>query len=337
MFLDQLIAIDDVTDRVKAAAADASDENAVRLKDEAADRIEEECSSESGLRCQVVALYHGGVYGLYKYKRYGEVRLVFAPEGQAAFFGGDPDNFTFPRHDLDLTFVRAYENGQPVQPEHYFKWSAAGADEDELVFVTGNPGSTGRLLTVAQLEYLRDASYPLRIQQYHERVDVMRELIEMHPEREQGYRNQIFGLENSIKAVGGYLSGLLDPTLMEAKVDWEKGFRHKVQMEPELSETYGGAWDEIAAVNEKFAKMNDELVYSSFAHFRTLAIARDIVRLTADLAKPESERTMSQQAIAAAERRIASDRPLDAGYEVHLLALRLAAASEALGADGGVE
>jgi hypothetical protein len=333
MFLDQLLEIDDVTEAVKAAAAGASDEDAVRLKNEAADRIEDECSSESGLRCQVVSLYHGGVYGLYKYKRYTDVRLVFAPEGQAAFFGGDPDNFTYPRHDLDVTFVRAYEDGQPVQPEHFFKWSVAGADEGELVFVTGNPGSTGRLLTVAQLEYLRDASYPLRIQQYHERVDVMRELIEMHPEREQGYRNQIFGLENSIKAVGGYLSGLLDPTLMEAKVDWEKGFRHQVMMDSELKANYGGAWDAIAEVNAKFTKMNNELVYSSFAHFRTLTIARDIVRLTADLAKPESERTTSQQAMAAAQRRIASERPLDVGYEVHLLARRLAAASEALGAD----
>ncbi len=332
MFLDQLLEIEDVTDQVKAAAMGASDEDAVRLKNEAADRIEEECSA-SGLRCQVVSLYHGGVYGLYKFNRYTDVRLVFAPEGQAAFFGGDPDNFTYPRHDLDVTFVRAYEDGQPVQPEHYFKWSAAGAEEGELIFVTGNPGSTGRLLTVAQLEYLRDASYPLRIQQYHERVNVMRELIEMHPEREQGYRNMVFGLENSIKAVGGYLSGLLDPTLMDAKIEWEKGFRAQVEADPVLSEQYGGAWDEIAEANRKFAKLNDELVYSSFAHFRTLTIARDIVRLTAEQGLPEGERTMSPQAMAAAERRIASERSLDIEYEIHLLRLRLAAASEALGED----
>ena len=332
MFLDRLLEIEDVTDQVKAAAIGASDEDAVRLKNEAADRIEEECSS-SGLRCQVVSLYHGGVYGLYKFNRYTDVRLVFAPEGQAAFFGGDPDNFTYPRHDLDLTFVRAYEDGQPVQPEHYLKWSAAGAEEGELIFVTGNPGSTGRLLTVAQLEYLRDASYPLRIQQYHERVDVMRELIEMDPSREQGYRNAIFGLENAIKAVGGYLSGLFDPTLMAVKIEWERDFRARVEADPALAEKYGQAWDAIAEANARFAKMNDELVYSSFAHFRTLTMARDIVRLTAELDKPEAERTMSPEAIAAAENRIASDRAIGDEYEIHLLRLRLAAALEALGED----
>jgi hypothetical protein len=334
MFLDQLLEIEDVTDQVDAAApAGASDEEAARLKGEAADRIETECSEATGLRCQVVSLYQGGVYGLYKYKRYTDVRLVFAPEGQAAFFGGDPDNFTYPRHDLDVTLVRAYEDGQPVRPEHYFKWSDGGAEEGELVFVTGNPGSTGRLQTVAQLEYLRDASYPLRIQQYHERVDVMRELIAMDASREQGYRNMIFGLENSIKAVGGYLGGLLDPTLMEAKVEWEKGFRAAVDKDPALRESYAHAWDEIARVNAEFTKMNDELVYSSFAHFRLLGIARDIVRLTAELDRPEGERTMSPQAIDAARRRIASDRQIDEEYEIHLLMKRLPAAQEALGAD----
>ncbi|HSG81642.1 MAG TPA: S46 family peptidase, partial [Gemmatimonadota bacterium] len=155
----------------------------------------------------------------------------------------------------------------------------------------------------------------------------------MDASREQGYRNAIFGLENSIKAVGGYLGGLLDPTLMDAKVEWEKGFRAEVEKNPTLRQSYGRAWSEIARVNAEYTAMNDELVYSSFAHFPTLAMARDIVRLTAEMDRPESERTMSPQAIAAAQRRIASEREIDEEYQIHLLMRRLPAAREALGAD----
>ena len=135
-----------VTARVDAASrAAASEEEAARLRNEETTRIDEGCEADSGLRCQVVSLYHGGIYSLYKYRRRTDVRLVFAPEHQAAAFGGDPDNFTYPRHDLDVTFLRAYEDGEPVQPEHYFKWSQSGAAEGEPVFVTGNPGTTLRL------------------------------------------------------------------------------------------------------------------------------------------------------------------------------------------------
>ncbi|NNG15696.1 MAG: S46 family peptidase, partial [Gemmatimonadales bacterium] len=136
LFLDQLIEIEDVTARVDAASrAAASEEESARARNAETTRIDEECEASSGYRCQVVSLYHGGIFSLYKYQRYNDVRLVFAPEHQAAAFGGDPDNFTYPRHDLDVTFVRAYENGQPVQPEHYFEWSQAGAAEGEPVFV----------------------------------------------------------------------------------------------------------------------------------------------------------------------------------------------------------
>ncbi|NIR42814.1 MAG: S46 family peptidase [Gemmatimonadetes bacterium] len=334
MYLDQLLEIEDVTERIDAAApAGISGEEETRLKGEAMDRLEEECSEESGLRCQVVSLYHGGIYSLYKYRRYDDVRLVFAPEGQAAFFGGDPDNFTYPRHDLDVTFLRAYENDEPLRPDHYFTWSEAGAAEGEPVFVTGNPGSTGRLLTVSQLEYLRDASYPLRIQQYHERVAVMGELIDEDPSREPDYRNMIFGLENAIKAVSGYLRGLVDPTLMEEKHEWEATLRAAVREDRRLRERYGGAWQEIARINEKLTRLHEELVYSSFAHFQTLSRARDIVRLASELAKPEGERSMSERTIEAAKRRIASDREIDREYERMLLELRLTAAREALGPD----
>ena len=334
LFLDQLVGIEEVTARIDAAVpAGATDEEATEAKESEAGRIDEECEAGSDLRCQVVSLYNGGIYSLYKYKRYTDVRLVFAPEGQAAFFGGDPDNFTYPRHDLDITLVRAYEDGQPVQPEHYFEWSESGADEGELVFVTGNPGSTGRLLTMAQLEYLRDAAYPTMLQQYDERVSVARLLSEQSPELEMRYRNLVFGIENSIKAVTGYHGGLEDPTLMKRKKTWEKSFRAAVAADSRLQQEYGGAWDEIARVNKELIAIDAERRFTSFSNFRLLTTARDIVRLTADMAKPEAEREYNEEQVAAIQRRINSTRPIDVEYEKRLLALRLASALDALGPD----
>jgi hypothetical protein len=334
LFLDQLVGIEEVTARVDGAVpAGATDEEATQAKQQESTRIDEACEAGSGLRCQVVSLYNGGIYSLYKYKRYTDVRLVFAPEGQAAFFGGDPDNFTYPRHDMDITLVRAYESGQPVQPEHYFKWSESGADEGELVFVTGNPGSTGRLLTLAQLEYLREAAYPTMLRQYDERVVIARMLAETSPELEMRYRNLIFGIENSTKAVTGYLGGLEDPELMKRKKTWETSFRSAVAADPRLQQEYGDAWDAIAKVNKELIAMDAERRFTSFSNFRLLTTARDIVRLTADMAKPIAERQYNNQQIAAMERRINSTNPIDVEYEKRLLALRLASALDALGPD----
>jgi len=332
LFLDQLVGIEEVTARVDAAVpAGATDEEATQAKQQEMTRIDEACEEGGGLRCQVVSLYNGGIYSLYRYKRYTDVRLVFAPEGQAAFFGGDPDNFTYPRHDMDITLVRAYENGQPVQPEHYFKWSESGADEGELVFVTGNPGSTGRLLTLAQLEYLREAVYPTMLQQYDERVVIARTLAETSPELEMRYRNLIFGIENSTKAVTGYLGGLEDPGLMKRKKTWETSFRSAVAADPQLQQQYGDAWDEIAKVNKELIAMDAERRFTSFSNFRLLTTARDIVRLTADMAKPAAERQYSDQQVDGMQRRINSTNPIDVEYEKRLLALRLASALDALG------
>jgi hypothetical protein len=331
--LDQLIAIEDVTQRVDAAVpASVSDEEATRLKAEARARIQEECTRTSGYRCQLVSLYHGGIYSLYKYRRYNDVRLVFAPEGQTAFFGGDPDNFTFPRHDLDVTFWRIYENGEPYHPENYLEWSEAGAREGEMIFVTGNPGTTLRLLTVAQLEYLRDAGYTGRLENYEERLAIYRELAAQSDELARRYRNTIFGLENSVKQYVGYVEGLNDPQLMGSKRAWERSFRAAVAADPRLQAEYGSAWDEIARINRELTRLDPESRYTSFANFRTLGLARDIVRYTAEMAKPAAER-MSEEDVASLERAIFSNRPVDQDYEERLLALRLEAARDALGAE----
>lgn len=333
-FLDQLIEMEDVTTRVGAVSRGAtSEEEAARLRDQETARIAEECAAGSGFRCQVVSLYHGGIYSLYKYKRYDDVRLVFAPEDQAAAFGGDPDNFTYPRHDLDVTFLRAYENGAPVRPEHYFDWSEAGAAQGELVFVTGNPGTTLRLSTVAQLEYMRDASYPRILENRQDQLTVRRELAAEDEARAVSYRNAMFYLENSIKAYSGFVGGLNDPNLMAAKRSWQRSFRAAVAADPELQSQYGDAWDEIARINAELTRIDPERRYASVSDYRLLTIALDIVRLTADMARPAGEREYGEEDQAEMRRSISSPRPIDPQYEERLLALRLARARQVLGAE----
>ncbi|MGD8866345.1 MAG: S46 family peptidase [Gemmatimonadales bacterium] len=334
MYLDQLIEMEDVTQRVDAASSGAaSEEEAARLRDEATTRIDNECEASTGFRCQVVSLYHGGIYSLYRYKRYTDVRLVFAPEDQAASFGGDPDNFTYPRHDLDVTFLRAYENGEPVQPEHYFEWSEAGAADGEVVFVTGNPGTTLRLSTVAQLEYMRDASYPRILERYQDQLSVRRELAAEDEARAVAYRNTMFYLENSIKAYTGFVAGLNDPDLMAAKRSWQRSFRAAVAADPQLQSQYGDAWDEIARINVELTELDPERRYATVEYYRLLTIAQDIVRLTADMARPAGAREYSEEDHEAMRRNINSPAPIDLLYEERLLALRLARARMVLGAE----
>ena len=163
--LNVLMSIEDVTARVNAAVKDdMKPEEAFLARRAIMAEIEKESYEKTGLRSDVITLYEGGKYQLYRYKKYTDVRLVFAPEQQTAFFGGDPDNFEYPRYDLDICLFRAYENGQPAKVEHYLKWSTTGVSDGELVFVSGNPGHTGRQLTMTELEYLRDNQFPYTLQ-----------------------------------------------------------------------------------------------------------------------------------------------------------------------------
>ncbi len=293
LVLDQLQEITDVTGKVATAIGNAPPDQAAKRRAETISAIEKECgATQPDAFCQVVTMYRGGQYKLYRFRRFGDVRLVMAPEDQIAFFGGDPDNFTYPRYDVDMSFVRAYVDGKPALTPNYFRWSKAGAKEGDLVFVIGNPGSTGRLNTVAQLEYLRDVLYPAQLAQLDRRIKVTQQLMATSEERGKALRNQLFGLQNSFKAITGYDAGLLDPQLMARKRAWEKDFQGRVDADPELKKQYGKAWQEVALVQKELASFAKERRWYNFAAdgTRLLTMAGLFVRYPVEMAKPDSLR-----------------------------------------------
>lgn len=332
VWADQLQEIEDVTARVRAAVTAADPVRQGQQRDSVITVLTEECSRTSGLNCQLVTLYQGGIYSLYKYRRFSDVRLVMAPELAVAFFGGDPDNFTYPRYDLDVTFYRVYENGEPYRPTHYFRWSEAGAQENELVFVVGNPGSTGRLLTLAQMEYLRDVQYPMTLAGYERQLEVLRHLAGRSEEDRRRLENQIFSLENSHKATSGYLAGLRDPERMARKKAFEDDFRGRINADPELRRKFGGAWDAIARAQAELATFAAQRTFHSFAGSQLLTLAGNLVQLPEQEALPDSLRSPAfrGERLQAMKRQMAQAQNFDLEVEELTLAAQLKAAAAAL-------
>ena len=232
LHLDQLIEIEDITAEMHSVAqAGMSDADINAARDARGEEMSSACEEATGLQCQVVSLFHGGQYKLYKFHRYETVKLVFTPEMQAAFFGGDPDNFTYPRYDLDITFVRAYDEAgeSPASTPDYFAWDPDGAAEGELVFVTGNPGSTARQITVAQYLYQKEVWHPMLLDLFDQRLEVMEAIQRADPERGRAMQNQIFGFENTQKLYRGQLKGLRDLELTAKKIRWEDEFRAAIE------------------------------------------------------------------------------------------------------------
>ena len=221
--LNQLVGIEDVTTQVNAGVKPGmSVADAGQAQRAAMSAIEKDCVGQTNLRCDVVTFYSGAIYNLYKYKKYTDVRLVFAPEFDAAFFGGDPDNFEYPRYDLDICFFRIYENGQPAHLDNYLHWSLSGVKEGDLIFVSGNPGSTGRLNTMSQLEFLRDVQYPQVLKSLARRDALLKKFSAASPENARIAQEDMFGIENSLKAYRGFQAGLKEPSLMAKKTAEEK-------------------------------------------------------------------------------------------------------------------
>src|SRR5918994_417527 len=249
--LNVLMSIEDVTGRVSGAVkAGISDAAAFAARRAEISKIEAESLKATGLRSDVVTLYQGGQYNLYRYKKYTDVRLVFVPEFQAAFFGGDPDNFNFPRFNIDMALVRVYENDQPVKVENYFKWSKSGVKDGELVFVTGHPGTTQRLNTVAHLESLRDVSIPLVVRMLERREAMLKKYMALGEEQTRRAQSELNSIQNSLKVYRGQLKGLQDPALISYKKTSEAKLSGAVAADARRKKEYGDAWEQIAAARK---------------------------------------------------------------------------------------
>ncbi len=287
---------------------------------------------KTGLRSDIVTLYQGSEYWLYTYKKYTDIRLVMAPEVQAAFFGGDPDNFTFPRYNLDMTFLRVYENDEPIKSDHYFRWKSAGAAENELVFVSGHPGSTNRMMTTAQLMYERDESAPSRIEATRRRIEALKAYATQGPEQARRSQSMIFGLENSLKVREGEYEALLDPAVMGARKETEDALRAAVKGKKEWMRSYGWAWDSVQAATRRQSARRKESTYRTL-YSAMAGQAVTLVALPLELKKPNGDRVSYYQdaSLAATKRRVLSSAPVYPDLEEAQMAEALRLASEKLG------
>ncbi|MDH7503515.1 MAG: S46 family peptidase [Verrucomicrobiota bacterium] len=335
--LNVLVSIEDVTDRVNAAVKpDMTPEQAFLARRKVIAEIEKESLDRTGLRSDVVTLYQGGQYHLYRFKRYTDVRLVFAPEQQIAFFGGDPDNFEYPRYDLDICFFRVYENGKPARIPHWLKWSRAGAAENELIFVSGHPGHTARLLTLAEIEYQRDVSFPETLAWLHRREVLLTAYGERSEENARRARDDLFGIQNSRKAREGGLAGLLDPAFIARKQADEQALKNAVAQNPKYASAKD-AWDRIAAAQRVIAEnaaLHRLLESARGFNCELFGIARTLLRAADERPKPDGERLSEfhESGRASLELNLFSTKPIYDDYEQLCLADSLTFLAERLGA-----
>ncbi len=335
-----LIGISDVTDRVTKAAAGKTGQDFVKARDGEIAAIEKEACAgkEATERCQVITLYEGGQYKLYTFRKYSDVRLVFAPEQQTAFFGGDPDNFNFPRYDLDCSFVRLYENGQPVSTPNHLKWSTEAPTAGEPVFMAGNPGSTQRLLTAEQLETLRDVSLPDTLILFSELRGRLIRFGEESAEHARIADDDLFGVENSFKALHGEEEALVDPALIVAKRKADAALRARVMKNPKLKADIGDPWADIARV-----QADRKALYQAYVMEEARAgmfsdlfgYARALVRAAQERAKPNSDRLpeYTDSRLPLLEKRVLDNQPVYPELEQVLLEFWLTKLREHLTAD----
>ena len=284
-----LRSMEDVTKRVQAVGAGKSDADALKARRAEIAKIEDEAKKSNALEPEVVTLYDGGQYWLYLYKKYTDVRIVFAPEQQTAFFGGDSDNFTYPRYDVDFAIFRVYENGKPIHTDDWLRWSSARAKPGELVFVSGNPGSTSRDDTLDQLMLQRDVLDPMIVNVLRNRIDALQQYASHGTEEARQTANSIFFLQNDLKVYEGRATALAAENILDKKEAEEQDFRQKVAANPELERDYGSAWNEIAQADKNLSQLRKLLLFrstnSTFASF-----AAQIVQYVAEVKKPDADR-----------------------------------------------
>ncbi len=331
--------ITDVTDRVLKAGEGLEGAAFVTARGAETQAIQQEgCGDDPKLTCQVISFYRGGRYALYKFRKYDDVRLSFAPEFQAAFFGGDPDNFNFPRYALDAGFLRAYEDGKPAVTPNFLKWNSNAPKEGDVTFVAGNPGSTSRLLTMSQLERLRDQQLPLQLIQGSELRGRLLAYSATGEEAKRVSVDPIFGLENSFKVWYGQNQALLDPAFYGKKQAEETELRQRVAADPALTQRIGDPWTELETVQaaaRDLAVPYRQLVTSAGGGSTLYGIANGIVGIAKERAKPVAERRpgFTDAAIARNTAQLGQEVPISKDLEEIYLGFWLSKTREYLTVD----
>lgn len=333
-----LTSITDLTKDILAATAGKTGQDFVKARDAAIASAEQAaCAGDPLLRCQVVSLYRGGQFKLYKYRKYADVRLVFAPEFATAFFGGDPDNFNFPRFNLDMGFLRLYEDGNPVATPQHLTWVTRAPKEGEATFVSGNPGSTNRLMTMAQLETLRDLTIPVGQLQRSEMRGRLTRFSEESAEHKRVATDPLFGIENSFKVFYGQQSALNDKAFMDAKRAQEAELKAKIAADPKLAAEIGDPWGEIEKAQAAYAnnylryrQIEGGATYSNLYHY-----AEMLVRAAQERAKPSAERLpeYADTRLPLLEKQLLDVKPIDAELEENALGFWLSKTREYLTTD----
>lgn len=334
--LNVLVFMENVTDRIERAVRPGiSPQEAFDARRAEIAKIEKESLDAAGLRSDVVSLYAGAEYWLYRYKKYTDVRIVFAPEQQIAFFGGDPDNFTYPRYNLDFAFFRVYENDRPAKIEHYLKWNQSGLEEGELVFVSGHPGRTERLSTVAQLEMNRDHVFPFYLRFLERRLAVLQEYAKGGSDEARQARGEIFSMENSIKAYTGMLDGLKDPEIIQKKREDENNFRKRIAENPQFREKYFDAWDAIARSEEQALQKFRFYLFTRLPFSRLASTAITIAQYVSEVEKPDAKRLegFHDSQLESLRFRLLSPAPVYLGLEKALFAGHWQHALDELGSE----
>ena len=302
--LNVLMSIEDVTARVTAALKPGLNaEQSAAARQKAIAEIEKESKEKTGLRSDVVTLYQGGAYHLYRFKRYDDVRIVFAPEQQIAFYGGDPDNFEYPRFDLDICIFRAYENGQPAKIEHFLRWNTEGPKDGEVTFVSGHPGKTDRQLTYDELAHMRDVEAPFLLNMFNRREVFFTAFAGRSFENARRVREELFGIQNNRKRYDGYLAALLDPDIDRSLKAREQKLRDAMSKDAKWKGTLA-AYDRIKKAQEETAKVLPVYNYYEISRGKATAnyraprgfystffkYARRILRAGDERPKPNGER-----------------------------------------------
>jgi len=338
--VNQLTAISDVTARVNAATVGRDGKALIDAKRAIEATIARECSGgDANIRCDVVELYHGGIYNLYRYRRYQDVRLVFAPEAAIAFFGGDPDNFEFPRYDLDVTYLRVYADDRPLDTSaNFLRYAKRDARPGDLTFTSGHPGRTNRLDTVAALTFQRDVTLPRGIFQDSELRGILTEFSATGAEPARIAKGMLFGIENSLKARKGQFAALVDPAIITARAASEAALRRKIDADPQLREQYGPAWDNVRVALDRFRGMRDRYVFTEGGQgfrSRLFGFAKTLVRHAAEAKKPDEARLreFTDENFRGQRQTLTSRAPLYPELEKLTLTFSLTKLREALGPD----